>query len=228
LSALDRPERLTVPPLVAGQRLDRATFHDRYEAMPPNVRAELVAGIVYMPSPLGYEHGNLDSDVAGWLFHYRRKTPGLGGAANATTYLSTIDEVQPDQQLRILEDLGGSTRGEHGFVAGPPELIVEIGMSSRSYDLGEKKDSYERTGVREYLFLGSVPEEVFWFARREGRFHELSAGIDGLYRSEAFPGLWLDPSALFVGELDALIAGLERGLATPEHAEFVARLAARR
>ena len=48
---------------------------------------------------------------------------------------------------------------------------------------------------------------------------------DGLYRSEAFPGLWLDPAALLTGDLEGIIAALGRGLATPEHAAFVARLA---
>ena len=47
---------------------------------------------------------------------------------------------------------------------------------------------------------------------------------DGVYRSEVFPGLWFDPVAFFAEDMDALIATLERGLATPEHAAFVARL----
>jgi hypothetical protein len=62
--------------------------------------------------------------------------------------------------------------------------------------------------------------------RREGRFVEMPPGEDGLYRSEIFPGLWLDPRALFRNDLNGLIAAPERGLATPEHAAFVARLAA--
>ncbi|MBV8678664.1 MAG: hypothetical protein JO355_15990, partial [Planctomycetaceae bacterium] len=48
---------------------------------------------------------------------------------------------------------------------------------------------------------------------------------DGCYHSEAFPGLWLDPRALLDDDLDGLMATLERGLATAEHAAFVARLA---
>jgi hypothetical protein len=49
---------------------------------------------------------------------------------------------------------------------------------------------------------------------------------DGLYRSKVFPGLWLDPAALLRRDLAGLLAVLERGLASPEHAEFVAKLAA--
>ncbi len=226
MSTIDRTDRpSTLPPLAPGQRLDRPTFHERYAAMPPHVRAELVDGVVSMPSPLGNAHGEVDRDVGGWLFLYKRATPGVFSPGNATTILGDRDEVQPDGQLRIAEGSGGSSRIVDGYVTGPPELIVEVAGSSRGYDLGPKKAAYERAGVREYLVLGIIPEEVRWFILRGGRFAELAPGADGLYRSEAFPGLWLDAQALFGGDLDALIAALDLGLATPEHAAFVARLA---
>ena len=51
------PDRTTMKAapstLVEGQRLDQPTFHALYEAMPPGTRAELIDGVVYMPSPLG-------------------------------------------------------------------------------------------------------------------------------------------------------------------------------
>jgi hypothetical protein len=39
--------------LMEGQDLDQPTFHALYEAMPPGTRAELIDGVVYMPSPVG-------------------------------------------------------------------------------------------------------------------------------------------------------------------------------
>jgi hypothetical protein len=75
LSPVDRPDRKALPPLVAGQRLDRAAFHERYEAMPPGTRAELIGGVVYMPSPLSLRHGEGDVGVAYWIGHYRGFTP---------------------------------------------------------------------------------------------------------------------------------------------------------
>jgi Uma2 family endonuclease len=224
LSTIDQ---ISLPPLISGQRLDRATFHERYKAMPPEIRAELVGGVVFMASPVGYEHGRCDSEIAYWLGHYRRKTPGIDSAGNATTILEPGDEVQPDSQLRIREESGGSTRIIDGYVTGPPELVVEIGASSRAFDLGPKKAAYERAGVREYLFIGIAPDDVHWFALRDGGFVELRPGDDGLIRSETFPGLWLDPIALLSGDLDTLILALDRGLATPEHAAFVANLSGR-
>ena len=227
MSTVDRPQTQVLPPLEAGQRLDQPTFHERYAAMPERTRAELVGGVVFMPSPLRDAHGEIDRNIGGWLFLYKRFTPGLRSPNNATTILGDDVEVQPDCQLRIPEELGGQARVVGGYVTGPPELVVEVGKSSRAYDLGPKKGDYEKAGVLEYLFVGIEPDEVRWFVRRDGRFVEMAAGEDGIYRSEAFPGLWLDPKALLEEDLIGLTAALELGLATPEHAAFVAELAAR-
>ncbi|HWE35905.1 MAG TPA: Uma2 family endonuclease [Isosphaeraceae bacterium] len=225
MSTGDRQGRWTLPPLAAGQRLDQPAFHARYEAMPPGTRAELIGGVVYMPSPLRDDHGWTSHVVSGWLFHYERFTPGVRGADNATTKLGRSGEPQPDSLLRIPEGAGGRSRVVVGFIVGTPELVVEVARSSRDVDLGPKRLDYERAGVLEHLFIGLDPNEVRWLALRGDRFEELPPGPDGLVRSEVFPGLWLDPAALFAGDLNALIDALERGLATPDHAAFVARLA---
>ncbi len=48
----------TVLPLESGDRLTREEFERRYEAMPQLKKAELIEGVVYVPSPLRYEkHG---------------------------------------------------------------------------------------------------------------------------------------------------------------------------
>ena len=224
MSAIEQAPHRTLPPLIAGQRLDRATFHERYAAMPPRTRAELIGGVVYMPSPLSYQHGICDSEVSDWLGHYKRYTKGIEKPLNATIQLGDYGEHQPDSQLIIPGDLGGQTRFVGSFIVGPPELVVEIGRTTREIDLGATKADYERAGVLEYLFVGIDPDEVLWFIRRYGRFVEMDPGADRLLRSEVFPGLWLDPAALLARDMDAVYAALDRGLATPEHAAFAARL----
>jgi Uma2 family endonuclease len=227
MSTIERAKRKTLPPLEAGQRLDRPTFHERYEAMPPRTRAELVGGVVYMPSPLSEDHGEPNNDVSGWLFHYKRFTPGVRSPNDATVMLDELGEPQPDCQLRIPSERGGQTHlDENRFITGAPELIVEIARSSRSYDLKEKKADYERAGVVEYLVIELDPDRIHWFIRRGARFVPMRPGPDGIYRSRVFPGLWLDPVALYAENLDRLIEVLEEGLASPEHVAFVAKLAA--
>jgi Uma2 family endonuclease len=228
MSTVDRLRFSVEFPFEEGQKLDQATFHELYATMPTGKWAELVGGVVFMAFPLFDGHGGGDYNLSGWLFHYQRFTPGLRGVTNVSTVLGDDSEVQPDLQLRIREEWGGQARVEGGYVVGAPELVIEIGDSSRSRDLGSKKVAYEKAGVLEYLFVGLDPKEIRWFARHEGTFQEIPESDDGIYRSRAFPGLWLDAKALFAEDLNALIGALELGLATPQHAAFVADLEARR
>ena len=110
-------------------------------------------------------------------------------------------------------------------MTGAPELVIEVAHSSKAFDLGAKKADYERAGVCEYVVVAIKPDQVHWFIRRNGRFEPLLPGPDGIFRSEVFPGLWLDPQAFYAGNLKRLIEVLELGLASPEHAAFRARLA---
>jgi Uma2 family endonuclease len=229
MSTVKRPPSVTLPPLVAGQHLDQPTFHERYEAMPPDTRAELVGGVVYMPSPMRGEHGGTSQIVAGWLVYYQWKTPGLRGEDAATVKLDLKGEPQPDCQLRLPAELGGKTYiDEEGYITGEPELIVEIARSSRRYDLNEKKADYQRAGVREYLVIELDPDRIHCFICRGHRFVSLRPCSDGIYRSQVFPGLRLDAEALYTADLDRLIGVLEQGLATPKHQAFAAKLAVAR
>src|SRR5947209_3043576 len=104
-------------------------------------------------------------------------------------------EPQPDDLLRVAPDFGGQTSNEGNLIAGAPELVVEVADSSLAVDLGAKLADYERVGVREYVVVGLAPEEIYWHVRRGDRLERIATDPDGLYRSEPFPGLWLDPTA---------------------------------
>jgi Uma2 family endonuclease len=109
---------------------------------------------------------------------------------------------------------------------GGPELIVEVAASSASIDLNTKRDIYERNGVREYIVWRVLQQQLDWFILREGNYEELQPHTDGTLRSEVFPGLWLDRTALLQGDLVRVLAVLQQGLASPEHAAFVVQLQA--
>jgi len=225
MSTIDRPETAALPPLTAGQRLDRATFHARYEAMPSGTWAELIDGIVSMPSPLGVEHNNPHCNVGLWLGYYRVATPGVRDANNATTFLGDRDEVQPDGSLAIPIERGGRMGRDGRYFAGPPDLVVEVAVASLATDLGVKRDLYGRSGVHEYVVVAPTKGRIIWHAGRGDDLVEIPADPDGLHRSETFPGLWLNPAALLADDGRAMLDALNRGLATPEHAAFVEQLA---
>jgi hypothetical protein len=214
-----------IPPLENGDRLTRPEFERRYAAMPHVKKAELIEGVVYMPSPVSNDHAQPHFDLIAWLGFYRAATPGISGGDNGTLRLDLDNEPQPDAFLRILAEYGGQARVDaDGYVSGAPELVAEITRSSVSIDLHAKLHVYRRNGVREYLVWRVEDRTIDWFVLREGRYELLTAAADGLYRSEVLPGLWLDAAALLRGDLLAVFQAVQRGLESPEHAVFVRRL----
>src|SRR5947209_7102448 len=98
----------TSRPLENGDCLTRDEFERRYAAMPEVKKAELIEGIVYMPSPVRLEgHGKQDSHLTTVLGLYRFATPGVECAANTTVRLDLANEPQPDGLLFIEPACGG-------------------------------------------------------------------------------------------------------------------------
>lgn len=221
-----RAKKEALPPLENGDHLDQKTFHARYEAMPEGTRAELIGGIVFMSSPLKRPHGKMHMRASHWLQEYEDATPGTQAFDNATNILSDENESQPDLCLLISSGEQGQTHEEDEFIIGAAELIVEVASSTEAIDLHDKRRDYQEAGVREYVVIAIRQARVFWFVLRNGQFEELPPGPDGIVRSEVFPGLWLDPAALLRRDAARIREVLRQGLATPEHAAFVARLAA--
>lgn len=215
-------------PLENGDRLTRPEFERRYAAMPRLKKAELLQGVVHMPSPVRLNlHAGPHAILMGWLFVYQAATPGTRIGDNATVRLGPFDEPQPDALLMIPRELGGRAMVDReGYVAGPPELAAEVASSSASYDLHVKRDVYLEHGVREYLVWRVADGAVDWFVRREEQYEPLAPGPDGVFRSEVFPGLWLDPMALAAGDGARVLAVLQEGLASAGHTALVERLAA--
>jgi Uma2 family endonuclease len=214
-----------VPELCAGDRLTRAEFERRYEAMPQVKKAELIEGVVHMPSPVSQKnHGGPNFKVIAWLGLYESATPGVEGGDNATIRLDLENEPQPDAFLRIRPELGGQSRDSGDYVGGAPELIAEVAASSTSYDLHDKLRAYQRNAVLEYVVWRVWDRAIDWFVLREDRYVPLPLNSAGHYQSEVFPGLWLDPAAMIGGDLAQVMVVLQQGLASPQHADFVRRL----
>jgi hypothetical protein len=95
-------------PLEPGDRLTREEFERRYDAMPHLKKAELIEGIVYMPSPARlHRHGRPHFRLITWLGVYEIATAGVIGADNTTARLDVLTEPQPDVLLLIDPACGG-------------------------------------------------------------------------------------------------------------------------
>ncbi|MGH9674538.1 MAG: Uma2 family endonuclease, partial [Bryobacteraceae bacterium] len=180
-------------PLIAGERMTREEFIGRWELLPGVRRAELVGGIVYLPSPVSRSHSAGLRETLRWLSHYELATPGCELLPEAS-WLMLGDVPQPDVSLRIRPEFGGQSGNRGNLAAGAPELVVEVSITSEPVDLGVKKSLYQRAGVLEYIIV--TGSEVIWHRRERDRYVGEPSGPEGVHRSAVFPGLWLDPQAL--------------------------------
>jgi Uma2 family endonuclease len=214
------------PPLESGDHLTRAEFERRYEAMPQVKKAELIEGVVYMPSPVRInQHGSPQAAVIGWLTVYWAHTPGVQVGDNSTVRLDLDTEPQPDACMFVQPKHGGQVKlSKDDYIEGGPDLVAEIAASSAAIDLNSKLRVYLRNGVREYLVWRVLDDAIDWFVLHGSQYDRLALNPAGVYQSEVFPGLWLDPAALVGLELATVFRVLQQGLASPEHAAFVTKL----
>lgn len=221
-----REKPRTIPRLQTGDRLSAEEYERRYDAMPDLKKAELINGVVYVGSPVTFEdHGGPHFDMIGWLGLYRMATPGVRGGDNSTLRLPLRNRPQPDGCLIILSSHGGQVRiDEEGYIVGGPELIAEVAATSENYDLHDKLELYQANHVQEYVVWRVFDRAIDWFVLRGGQYDRLMTSNEGIYQSAVLPGLWLDAAAMICGDMQKVLAVAQSGLASQEHAEFVARL----
>lgn len=217
--------RFSIPPLENGDHLTREEFHRRYEAMPENVKAELIEGVVFMSSPVrAKNHGRPSARIIGWLVNYSAFTPATDVAENVTVFLDLDNEYQPDAVLRIEKESGGNSLiNDADYLQGSPELIVEVSGSTISKDLFEKKNAYRRNGVLEYIVWRVADAEIDWFVLENGAYQKLEADKNGIIESRFFAGLRLNVEALLADDMPSVLSDLQKGLQSKKHREFVSR-----
>ncbi|MBI3411575.1 MAG: Uma2 family endonuclease [Planctomycetes bacterium] len=217
---------LPIPPLEQGDLLTREEFERRYDAMLDLKKAELLEGEVYMPSPVRLrKHAGPHAKLITWLGTYEAHTPGVLAGDNASIRLDVDSEPQPDAVLLVDPDCGGRAKiSEDDYVEGAPELVAEIAASSKSIDLHKKFRVYRKNEVLEYIVWRVQDSEVDWFIWKNEEYQKQTPDSDGILKSAAFPGLWLDAPALVRHDLRAVLESLHRGLASAEHVAFAAKL----
>jgi Uma2 family endonuclease len=223
----DVPVEPWVPPLKNGDRLTRAEFERRYAAMPEVKKAELIEGEVHVASPVRVEHhGRPHARLMAWLGAYWLATPGVDLLDNPTVRLDLNNEPQPDALLWLPAQAGGRARvTDDDYLEGAPDFVAEVAASSVSVDLGKKLKAYQRNGVQEYLVWRVDDRQIDWFGWVDGAYVPLVPDARGILESRLFPGLRLAVPALLADDRATLLAELQVGLASPAHAQFVARLA---
>ncbi|MBK1986973.1 Uma2 family endonuclease [Sphaerospermopsis aphanizomenoides BCCUSP55] len=201
----------TLPLLENGDRLHRGEFERRYAASPHVKKAELIEGIVYVASPLRFTpHAKPHGDLIGWLWTYKTAVGGIELGVEPTVRLDNDNEPQPDVVLFRVD--GNARIDADGYIAGAPELVVEISASTASYDLHDKKRAYQRNGVKEYIVWRTFECEIDWFVLEDSKYVEMKPDAEGIIRSLEFAGLWLNVKALLAGDIQQVLKTLNEGM----------------
>lgn len=197
----------TLTVLENGDRLNRIEFERRYTASKIK-KAELIEGLVYVESSVRFNtHAKPHAQIVAWLGTYQAVSSDLKVGINPTVRLDDDNEPQPDA---VLFRLGGNAQiDSDAYIAGFPELIVEIAASTVSYDLHAKKRSYERNGVKEYIVWRTLDQQIDWFVLENGQYKNLAPDTAGIIHSIEFEGLRLNVSAILNGDMSIVLKTLQ-------------------
>ena len=147
---------------------------DDYRTWPDNERWEIIDGVAYNMTPApSVKHQNVAGNFFCQLKHKLANKTCKPFIAPVDVILSEYDIVQPD--VIVVCDTNKITESN---IKGAPDLVVEIlSPATALKDLREKKNLYEKSGVKEYIVIDPLEEYVerFWL------------GGDGIYnRGEVF------------------------------------------
>ena len=125
-------------------------------------RYELLDGQLFVTPLARRRHQWVVTQLAHRL---KQWTDEHGGSVYAGVNVDLAEDthLEPDVVFSHDEDLSGE-----GFV-NAPEFVIEVSSpSTRSFDLGEKKDRYAAEGCEELWFVDLDREEILTFRQRPG------------------------------------------------------------
>lgn len=143
----------------------------------PAAKFELVEGEIVPMSP----QGPLHQDIQNWLAKQLERQAGdrFWIAQGATLILPDDTALDPDICVYPVEVPAKDLAGDKVV------LVVEVSVSSRSYDLGRKARLYAQMGVRELWVVDA--------ASRETHIHRHPEGVEWLQIVRVAESEWLSP-----------------------------------
>lgn len=190
---------------------ERMTAKDFFRRAPEDRKAELIDGVMIMPSPPSDKHERL----VGFLFTLTRmygEEKNLGEVRGSRTAVELEEDQAPEPDVLFVAKERANIIADEG-VFGAPDLVVEVlSASTASYDRGAKFRAYERAGVRELWLVDPYgPAGTEFYQRQGNNLKPVMPDADGIVHSIALPGFklktaWLWPQEKFIAVRDALKA----------------------
>ena len=138
------------------------TMFEVFKSLPEGTLCQLINNnLVMSPTPTD-PHQKILMDISAQLFFYVSKNQlGEVRVAPYDVYFNRKNVYQPDIVFVAKENIN---KIKEDGLHGAPDLVIEI-LSPRTakYDLEDKKDVYERYGVKEYWAVDPASKQVYFF-----------------------------------------------------------------
>ena len=160
---------------------------------------ELINGILVRKQSPTYDHQLILREIGFHLTSYMKKTrSGQVLYAPMDVVLDDNNAYHPDISY-IKKERYFLFDEKERIIMGAPDLAVEIlSKSTAVYDKGDKRDNYEKYGVREYWLVDPVKKSFEVYALMNERF-KLVAYLEetGVLKSEVLEGFEMDIEQVF-------------------------------
>jgi len=189
-----------------GDRMSLQEFFSVWEQIPNLKRAELIDGVVHLPSPVSYPHAAYQGLLAFWLGAYAAAVDDSFEVLTEGSLQIIGNSPQPDIALHR------RSNPTPLYNQSTPLLIIEGTYTSRSIDLGPKLDLYRRAKVPESICVLLAEERVEWRVLEGETYRLLPPTPNGILQSHTQSGLWLDTTAIFPPDRKRLLATIQQGV----------------
>lgn len=177
------------------QRAGPYTYDDFCRMIAEGQKADLINGVIYMPSPENTD----DNELFIWLvtvinLFVRRNKLGQIYGSRVALRLAEKHGPEPDIAFVRNENMERVTRGG---VEGPADLAIEIvSPDSVERDYYLKRELYELYRIPEYWIIDEMDQTVTQLRLRQGKYREVRPK-KGEIHSQVLTDFWLRPEWLW-------------------------------
>ena len=144
---------------------------EAFKSFPEGTLVQLINNqLVIAAVPLDV-HQHVSGEIYYDLFgHVKKNNSGQVRVAPYDVYLSNRNVFQPDICFIANENLN---KIEEDGLHGEPDLVIELlSPSTSKYDLDDKKDVYERYGVKEYFIVEPATKSIAHYWLVNGKYEK--------------------------------------------------------
>jgi Uma2 family endonuclease len=179
---------------------EQMTAEEFFCDAPEDRKAELIDGVMIMPSPAHDTHEALFHFLFRLLGDYVEENT-LGTIRGSRTAVELDVDQAPEPDILFVARERRNIIRPKGIV-GAPDLVIEIlSASTARNDRGPKFRAYQRAGVRELWLIDPYgPAGTEFFQLQNGRFVPTAPDDNGRIHSIAVHGFWIDVQWLWPSE----------------------------